>query len=202
MNPVCSRWASGARPQCDSVCDTQALLLAFAWWSSCQISRRPLHSCSHRVLLFPSQISPFGFKLKLSALHSNASLPPSLPLQSAYLVQSLSRMTEAINAILPPGTVRGFIPSGADVAGRLVARIVEEMEAVGEHPRLLQLVLKNAGKALQMLAERCEYQVGPLGAWHRVGLSPSRMACVRAGAIRFQAEVAHWSTRQVTAGRG
>lgn len=83
--------------------------------------------------------------------------------QSAYLVQSLSRMTEAVNTILPPGTVRGFQPgqgsTQAEVAARLVARIHEEMEAVGDHQRLLQLVLKNAGKALQMLAERCEYQV-------------------------------------------
>ena len=68
-------------------------------------------------------------------------------------------MNEAVNAVLPPGTVRGFIPGGADVAARLVGRIQEEMDAVGDNRRLLQLVLKNAGKALQMLAERCEYQV-------------------------------------------
>eukprot|EP00271_Cylindrocystis_brebissonii_P008357 TRINITY_DN22545_c0_g1_i1.p1 TRINITY_DN22545_c0_g1~~TRINITY_DN22545_c0_g1_i1.p1 ORF type:complete len:876 (+),score=237.99 TRINITY_DN22545_c0_g1_i1:407-3034(+) len=79
------------------------------------------------------------------------------PFQSAYLGQSHVRLTELVNSLLPAGW-RGGIPPVESV-GRFVGRLQEEVEVVKAHPQLTLLVLRGVGKALQLLAERAEYQV-------------------------------------------
>ena len=67
------------------------------------------------------------------------------------------RCTDMVNSMLPAG-YRGSIPS-VEVVPKLVSVIREEVEAVKSSQALTVLVLRGVGKALQLLAERAEYQV-------------------------------------------
>ncbi|CAI5457681.1 unnamed protein product [Closterium sp. Yama58-4] len=125
----------------------------------------------------------------ISVEHRAQMLAALEPFQAAYLALSLSRMTDPINTMMPAaGGGRGALP-GPEAGVRLITRMEEEVEAVKGNGRLLRLVLANAGKALQLLAERCEYQVAT-GPESRQVLGPCSPAqqrnislCVLLGAV-------------------
>ncbi|GJP61316.1 hypothetical protein CLOP_g18490 [Closterium sp. NIES-67] len=125
----------------------------------------------------------------ISAEHRAQLMAAVEPFQVAYLTLSLSRMTDPINAMMPAaGGGRGGVP-GPEAGLRLITRMEEEVEAVKGNGRLLRLVLASAGKALQLLAERCEYQVatGPESRQVLAPCSPSQQRnialCVLLGAV-------------------
>lgn len=90
--------------------------------------------------------------------HRAALLAALEPFQAAFLGQSLTRLTDVVGALFPAGS-RGAVPGG-DAALRIVSRIGEEVEAVRADTHLTLLVLQGVNTALQLLAERAEYQVG------------------------------------------
>ncbi|CAI5956292.1 unnamed protein product [Closterium sp. NIES-65] len=112
-----------------------------------------------------------GTPAVISVEHRAQMMAALEPFQAAYLALSLSRMTDPINTMMPAaGGGRGGVP-GPEAGG------------------LLRLVLANAGKALQLLAERCEYQVAT-GPGSRQVLAPCSPAqqrnislCVLLGAV-------------------
>lgn len=79
------------------------------------------------------------------------------PFQTAYLAQCLNRLSDLVSGMFPFG-IRGSIPS-QDQISRVISRIQEEIEAVKLDRRLTLLVLHEVGKVLQLLAEKCEYQI-------------------------------------------
>ncbi|GBG91815.1 hypothetical protein CBR_g53704, partial [Chara braunii] len=77
--------------------------------------------------------------------------------QQAYLAQSLSRMTDTVTSMFTAG-VRSGSPTQEQMS-RLVSRLTEELDAVKGNTKLTLLVTKSAAKALQLLAQKSEYQV-------------------------------------------
>ncbi|CAI7750373.1 unnamed protein product [Closterium sp. NIES-54] len=130
-----------------------------------------------------------GTPAVISVEHRAQMMAALEPFQAAYLALSLSRMTDPINTMMPAaGGGRGGVP-GPEGGVRLIKRMEEEVEAVKGNGRLLRLVLANAGKALQLLAERCEYQVatGPESRQVLAPCSPAQQRnislCVLLGAV-------------------
>ncbi|CAI5522758.1 unnamed protein product, partial [Closterium sp. Naga37s-1] len=130
-----------------------------------------------------------GTPAVISVEHRAQMMSALEPFQAAYLALSLSRMTDPINTMMPgAGGGRGGVP-GPEAGVRLITRMEEEVEAVKGNGRLLRLVLANAGKALQLLAERCEYQVatGPESRQVLAPCSPAQQRnislCVLLGAV-------------------
>eukprot|EP00850_Spirogloea_muscicola_P018813 SM000176S03144 [mRNA] locus=s176:243275:249137:+ [translate_table: standard] len=79
------------------------------------------------------------------------------PFQAAYLGQSLTKMVDQVNSVFPANT-RGSLPTHEAIL-RLVTRAQEELEVVNSDVGLTLAVLRGVSKALQLLAERSEYQV-------------------------------------------
>ncbi|CAI5501729.1 unnamed protein product [Closterium sp. Naga37s-1] len=115
-----------------------------------------------------------GTPAVISVEHRAQMLAALEPFQTAYLALSLSRMTDPINTMMPAaGGGRGGVPGpeGGGLLRLVLANAGKALQLLAErceYQGLLRLVLANAGKALQLLAERCEYQVCVGWVWAHV----------------------------------
>jgi len=138
--------------------------------------------------------------------HTSPCVSPWVP-QAAYLAQSLTRLTDLVNMMLPAGTARAVLP-GAEQGALVVERLREELGAVkgtcgsrcssctapgrpcscwrkGPSTQVSTLlpclVCLKLGVALQRLAKKGEYQLSVEGPACWTGGSPARYAVVKDG---------------------
>eukprot|EP00898_Chlorokybus_atmophyticus_P001187 jgi/Chlat1/2069/Chrsp17S02540 len=80
----------------------------------------------------------------------------TVPYQTAYLTQSLSRLMDIVHAMFPGGS-RGVV--SPELLRKFLNRMHEEVDAVIAEPALTVLVVQGISKALFNTAQKAEYQI-------------------------------------------